>query len=189
MGASMLLEETEVRVRGMNARAKRLAKHQPEHPSPNTTYFADRGTVLDAPIEVVWDFMEKDEEFHPKAHAATLRNLENKELSEVTSLIRCEVRWEGRWRRMVTRFTSIRPAVRINEELEGPYAGSKMVFLYSPRGRRTAVDVLCYMHSSELSPKEIKRVTMRTLAKANTEDAPWMRRFARKHPLVKGPRS
>jgi hypothetical protein len=146
------------------------------------TYFEDRGTVLDAPLEVVWDFIEKDEEFHPKAHSGSLRNFEEKKLSEVTGLIHCEVRWGGRWRKMVTRFTSIRPAVRINEELEGPYAGSKFVLLYFPQGKRTVVDILRYMHSSELSPEEIKRGTLRTFANSHAEDLPYLRRFARKYP-------
>jgi hypothetical protein len=175
--------------RGRNARAQRSAKTPRERPSPSMTYFEDRGTVLDAPLGVVWDFIEKDEEFHPKAHAATLRNFEAKDLSEVTQLIHCEVLWGGHWRKMVTRFTSIRPAVRINEELEGPYAGSKFVLLYSPQGRKTAVDILCYMHSTERSPKEIKRETLRTFAKSHAEDLPYLRRFARKHPAGLGPRS
>jgi hypothetical protein len=170
--------------RGRNARAQHRSNTPREHPSTSLTYFEDRGTVLDAPLEVVWDFLEKDEEFHPKAHAATLRNLVVQHLSEVTSLIRCEVRWGGRWRKMVTRFTSIRPVLRINEELEGPYAGSKFVLLYSPVGRRTAVDVRCFMHSSELSPKEIERETLRTFATSHAEDLPYLRRFARKHGAV-----
>ncbi len=159
--------------------AKHLAKAQRERPSPSMTYFEDRGAVLDAPLEVVWDYIEKDEEFHPKAHRASLRNLESRDLSEVTSLINCEVRWGSRWRKMVTRLTSIRPALRVNEELEGRYAGSKMVFLYTPRGAKTVVDVLCYMRSSELTPEEMKRVTMGTLAKTHSEDAPFLRRFAK----------
>jgi hypothetical protein len=183
-------EETDRRsARGENAPRKHPAKTPRDRPSPSMTYFEDRGTVLDAPLEVVWDFMEKDEEFHPKAHAGTLRNYEAKDLSEVTSLRTCEVRWGGHWRKMVSRFTSIRPAVRINEWLEGPYAGSKFVLLYSPQGRRTAVDILCYMHSSELSPKEIRRETMRTFAKSHVEDLPYLRRFALKHPDGLGPRS
>ena len=153
------------------------------------TYFEDRGSVFDAPIDTVWDYIEKDQESHLKAHGTSLRNFEAKDLSEVTSLISCEVRWGGRWRKMVSRNTSIRPAVTINEELEGPYAGSKMVSLYYPQGRRTAIDVLCYMQSSELSPKEIKRETMRTLAKTFMEDAPFVRRLARNHPTVLVPRS
>jgi hypothetical protein len=175
--------------RGKNARAQHPTKTRREHPSPTMTYVEDRGTVLDAPLEVVWDFLQKDEEFHPKAHATTLRNVKWKDLSEVTGIIRCEVDDGDGWRKMVARLTTIRPAVRVVEELEGPYAGSKMVFLYSPRGRKTAVDVLCYMRSSELSPQEIKRKQLRTFASAHAEDVPYLRRFARKHPLVQGPRS
>lgn len=89
---------------------------------------------------------------------------------------------------MVSRLTEIRPAVRIDEELEGPFAGSTKVFLYSPRGRKTYVDVLCYMRSSELSPKEIERVTRRDLAENHAEDEPFLRRFARKHPASLGSR-
>jgi len=173
----------------MTLRGRPRAETKRGRPSPSTTYFEDRGTVLDAPLEVVWDFIEKDKEFHPKAHAASLRNVEVEEISDVTRLIRCEVRWGDRWRKMVTRFTSIRPAVRINEEIEGPYAGSKFVLLYSPRGRRTAVDVFCYMRSSELSPAEIRREVLSTFATAHREDLPYLRRFARKRPIHVVPRS
>jgi hypothetical protein len=175
--------------RGKHARSQHPARRSRELPSPGMTYVEDRGTVLDAPLEVVWDFLQKDEEFHPKAHATTLRNVKWKDLSEVTGIIRCEVDDGDGWRKMVARLTTIRPAVRIVEELEGPYAGSKMVFLYSPRGSKTAVDVLCYMRSSELSPQEIKRKQLRTFASAHAEDVPYLRRFARRHPQVRGPRS
>ena len=47
-------------------------------------YFEDRGTVLDAPIDVVWDFMVKDNEFHPMAHQNGLRNMKWKDLNEIT---------------------------------------------------------------------------------------------------------
>jgi hypothetical protein len=152
------------------------------------TFVEDQGTVLDAPLEVVWDFMQRDEEFHPKAHATTLRNFTSKRLSKVTILLRCEVRDAGPWRKMVARMTEIRPAVRIVEELEGPYAGSTTVHLYRPRGKKTVVDVLCYMHSTELSPAEIKRDRMRTFASSHAEDVPYLRRFARKYPAGLGPR-
>ncbi len=176
--------------RGPNALAKHSAKTQRELPSPSMTYFEDRGAVLDAPLEVVWDFMQKDEEFHPKAHAPTLRNFKARALSEVTTLIRFERRTSGgRWTKFASRLTEIRPAVRIKEDLEGPYAGSVTVHVYRPRGRKTSVDVLCYMRSSEFSPKEIRREWLRIFARAGAEDEPWLRRFARKHPAGLGPRS
>jgi hypothetical protein len=167
---------------GRNARAARIVKTPGDRPSPVLTYIEDRGTVYDVPLEVLWDFMKKDEEFHPRAHAATLRNMEVEELSEITSRIGYELQWRSRWRKMVSRLTEIRPAVRIDEELVGPFAGSKKVFLYSPRGSRTSVDVLCYMQSSELSPKEVERVTLDDLAKNHAEDEPYLRRFAKKYP-------
>ncbi|HTT73478.1 MAG TPA: hypothetical protein VMG99_04945 [Thermoplasmata archaeon] len=136
--------------------------------------------MLDAPLEVVWDFMKNDEEFHPQAHAATLRNLEVERLSELTHLIRCEMRVAGRWRTIVSRLTEIRPAVRIDEEIEGPFAGSKKVFLYSPRGDKTSLEVHCYMRSSEHSPGEIRRSVLRELATNHAEDVPYLRLFARK---------
>jgi hypothetical protein len=163
-----------------NVGSVRSAKSPRGRPSPDLTYFEDRGTLLDAPLEVVWDYLEKDEEFHPKAHVTSLRNFESQHLSELTSLIRCEVRWAGQWRKMVSRLTSIRPVMRINEELEGPYAGSKMAFSYSPRGSKTAIDVLCYMHSSEHSPRELRRQVLGDLARTHAEDEPFLHRFARK---------
>ena len=169
---------------------KKVTKTQREHSSPSLTYFEDRGTVLDAPLEVVWDFMQKDEEFHPKAHAPTLRNFKTKALSEVTNVIRFERRTSGgRWTKFVSRMTVMRPAVRVKEDLEGPYAGSVTVHVYRPRGRKTSVDILCYMRSSEFSPMEIKREWLKIFARAGAEDAPWLRRFARKHPAGIGPRS
>lgn len=176
----------------MNPREKGVESGRNRDPSkndPSVTYFEDRGGVFDAPLEVVWDYIEKDEEFHPKAHRTSLRDFQGKDLSEISSLNSCEVQWGGRWRRMVSRNTTVRPAVRINEELEGPYAGSKMVFLYSPRGQKTAVDVLCYMRSSELTPEEIRRDTLTNLAKTFDEDAPFVRRFARQRSALPTPPS
>ena len=140
-------------------------------------YFEDRGAVYDAPLDVVWDFWLKDETYHPKAHTSEVRNFRMKELSEVTTLLRYEAREAGKWRRRACRMTVIRPAVRVQEDLEGPYAGSIKVYVYTPRGSRTAVDVLCWMKSTELTPKQIEVETRRTFANAFREDLPWFRKY------------
>ncbi len=167
---------------------KTPAEHPSETPgkalSPRVTYVEDRGAVYDAPLEVVWDFMEKDEKFHPRAHTSEVRNFEERALSEVTTLLSYERRKGGRWEKMVCRMTAIRPAVRIQEDLDGPYAGSKTVFLYTPQGNRTVVDVFGYGQSSELTPAEIKRDRKETWANAYAEDLPYFRRFANQHPSV-----
>jgi len=152
------------------------------------TYVEDRGAVYDAPLEVVWDFMEKDETFHPKAHTAAVRNFEEKALSEITTILSYERRIGGRWEKMVCRMTAVRPAVRIQEDLDGPWAGSRTVFLYTPLGERTVVDVFGYVQSSELTPAEIKRDRKKTWANAYSEDLPYFRRFAKQHPSVQAKR-
>jgi hypothetical protein len=166
----------------MKAPAKRHAKSGGKAPSPKLTYVEDRGAVYDAPLDVVWDFMEKDETFHPKAHTSAVRNFEERAVSEVTILLSYERRKGDRWEKTVCRMTTLRPAVRIQEDLDGPFAGSKTVFLYTPQGGRTVVDVFGYVQSSELTPAEIRRDRKKTWAKAYSEDLPYFRRFARQHP-------
>jgi hypothetical protein len=172
----------------VKAAAKPPTKTGGKAPSPTVTYVEDRGAVYDAPLEVVWDFMENDETFHPKAHTAAVRNFEEKAVSEVTILLSYERRNGDKWEKTVCRMTTLRPAVRIQEDLDGPFAGSKTVFLYTPQGDRTVVDVFGYVQSSELTPEEIKRDRKRTWAKAYTEDLPYFRRFAKQHPSVQAER-
>jgi hypothetical protein len=136
-------------------------------------YFEDRGSILDAPIDVVWDFMLTDNEFHNKAHHVSLRNMKWKDTSEITGAGTCEVMRGGRWSKMKFRVTSIRPFVRISEEFGGPYDGQKLVFLYTPKGKRTGIDVFV------ITPKTFAKETRDTLANAHEEDIPALRAFAR----------
>lgn len=140
-------------------------------------YFEDRGSVLNAPIDVVWDYIMKDNEYHPKAHRNSLRNLKWKDLSEITGEGTCEVMRGGKWSKMKFRLTSISPFVRIVEEYAGRYAGQKMVFLYTPKGKRTAIDVFV------LTPKDVAEETRRTLANAHEEDIPMVRAYLRSRKL------
>jgi hypothetical protein len=146
-------------------------------PGGPETYVEDRGAVYDAPLEVVWDFMEKDETFHPKAHAADVRNFESKKLSAVTSLISYEEKIGPVWEKRLCRMTTIRPAARIQEDLVGPYAGSTTVFFYRPQGNRTVVDVFGYARCPGLTAKQVKRERKETWSNAYSEDLPFFRRF------------
>jgi hypothetical protein len=137
-------------------------------------YFEDRGSVLDAPIDVVWDYILNDHEYHPKAHHASLRDLKWNNMNEITSIATCEVVRGGKWSQMKARITTIAPLARITEELEGPYAGQKMVYLYTPEENKTRIDVFGF------TPKEVERETKQTLAKAFKEDVPMLRKFAGK---------
>jgi len=143
--------------------------------SKKLVFFTDRGGVFDAPLDVVWDYILHDEEFHPRAHRDSLRKFKVKKLSEVTDLASCEVFRGGRWTKMTARSTTIPPLARIHEELKGPYAGTKMILLYTPKGKRTGIDVF------GLIPKELEKENRRTLAKTFREDTPMVRAFAKQH--------
>jgi hypothetical protein len=96
-----------------------------------------------------------------------------KALSEITGEGTCEVVRGGRWTKMRFRLTSIPPFVRVVEEFAGRYAGLKMVFLYTPKGKRTAIDVFV------LAPRGVAEETRRTLAQAHEEDVPMLRAYSR----------
>ncbi len=133
--------------------------------------FEDRGSVLDAPRDVLWEFMTTRNEFHSKAHRSGLRKFRWKLLNEITGEGTCEVVRGGKWTRMRFRMTSIRPFVRIVEEF-GSHE-QKMVFVYTPKGERTAVDVFVQTR------KDHADETRRTLAQAHEEDVPALREFMR----------
>ena len=161
---------------------RRKAKRKPDESGRSASelvYFEDRGTVYDGPLDVVWDFIMKDETFHPQAHTGVVRNFKSKALSDVTEVLSWETLEGRKWHARSARFTTIRPALRIQEDLDGPYAGSTKVFVYSPRGPRTVVDVLCYMRSPKLTPRQIEVDFRKTLAGAYREDVPWFRKYVR----------
>jgi hypothetical protein len=138
-------------------------------------YFEDRETVLDAPMNLVWDFIMKDSEFHPKAHRGSLRKMKWKDVNDITGEGECEVMRGGKWRKMKFRVTTIPPLVRVVEEFGGRYAGQKFVLLYTPRGRnKTAVDVFVYTR------RALAKEMMETFAVSHEEDVPMLREFARK---------
>jgi hypothetical protein len=126
---------------------------------------------------VVWDFWLKDDTYHPHAHTSKVRNFRTKELSELTTRINYEELVAGKWVKRSCRMTTVPPAVRVQEDLKGPDAGSIKVYVYSPRGSNTAVDVLCWMRSSKLTPKQTERQTLKVFASAFREDLPWFRKY------------
>jgi len=147
--------------------------------SPPLVYVEDRGGIYDAPLDMVWDFFLKDETYHPKAHRSTVRNFQERKLSDVSVFLSWEARAGRRWVKRACRMTTIPPAVRVQEELNGPEAGSIKVYLYSPSGSRTRVDVLAYMTPRKLTRKQIRSQTRRVFANAYREDLPWFRKYVR----------
>ncbi len=141
--------------------------------SKELVYFEDRGSVLDAPMDIVWDYIMTDNDYHSKAHHTSLRNMKWKDVSEITGEGTCEVMRGGRWSKMRFRATNIPPFIRITEEFGGRYDGQKMVILYTPKGKKTGIDVYV------LTPRETVAEMRKSLADTHNEDAPMLRAFAR----------
>ena len=154
-------------------------KTKPKGATTTRVYVEDRGAIYDAPIDVVWDFFLRDQTYHPRAHGGTVRRFRETRLSEVTTLLRYEAREGGRWVKRACRMTTVPPAVRVQEDLRGPEAGSIKVYLYSPKGAKTRVDVLAYMRRDERSPKRLRADTRRGFADAYREDLPWFTKYVR----------
>ncbi len=117
--------------------------------------------------------MLKDNDYHSKANHTSLRHMKWKYLSEITGEGTCEVVRGGRWTKMRFRLTTIPP---LSVSMKNPlrrYAGLKMVFLYTPKGKRTTVDVFV------LAPRNVAEEQRRTLAQAHEEDVPMVRALSR----------
>lgn len=140
---------------------------------------ADVGTVLDAPIDVVWDYIMRDSEFHPQAHRGVLKNFKWEKLDDKTVMTSCDVFRAGRWMRLKARSTTVEPYVRFNEELTGPYAGTTFILLYRPRGNKTAVDVFGELVSETLSPGDLEREWMQILSETLDQDAPFLAKYVK----------
>ena len=132
-------------------------------------YFEDTGTVIDAPVWFVWDYLES--EHHGPAHSRSARNFEVRETVGTTTLISAERYLNGRWSKFVSRSSDFAPFCVCNEEVEGDFAGTKFVLLYRPKGSQTCVDVYGDIQSAVFAPDEAKTTFLRLLENAYLDDA------------------
>ncbi len=143
-------------------------------------YIEDRGARFDAPIDVVWEYIFGGEG-HDASHKTT-RHGQMKALAQDPFVLRyaAERRYGNRWVPEVMRITFFPPVATVQEWLRGPLAGSKWTYVYLPRGRRTQVDACGEFRSKTLSAARLRRVATEFLANEFAEDAPAVRRLARK---------
>jgi hypothetical protein len=140
-------------------------------------YLQDEGGVFDAPIDVVWKYIFGGGE-HDKVHTST-RNSEFKNVSDCTILYTAERNYGGTWKRETMRISFFPPVAMVQELLEGPLAGSKWVYLYTAKGRKTGIDVYGEFKAKHLPAARVKKVALAFLASEFSEDAPAVRRMAR----------
>jgi hypothetical protein len=131
----------------------------------------DEGSYFDASIQTIWRYMNNGDQ-HGQNHKNS-RNRQVKPVGEHSMEVSMERNWMGNWVKVVSRVTVLPPLGVITEMLDGPFAGSKMMTIYSPDGiARTRVDVYGEFLSPQLPPEQIEGAVRKFLEESYVEDAP-----------------
>lgn len=140
-------------------------------------YFRQEGTIYDVPLDVLWEFL--DWEGHGQAHEKSGRNFAILDRTPRGTLVTYETFRGGEWRKVTAWSLDIPPLGRFVEEVEGLYAGTQLVFLYTPMGRRTRLDIVARFVSADLDAEALERQMADSIDAAGVEDEPYLERFAR----------
>jgi hypothetical protein len=136
-------------------------------------YVADEGSEFDAPIEVVWKYILGGEN-HDTQHKTT-RNPKFEGVSDITMIYSAERNFRGKWAPDRMRISTFAPVSVVIEWLDGVLAGSKLVYVYSPRGTKTGIDVYGEFTSKTLAPAEVEAAAREWLESEFRDDAPALR--------------
>lgn len=139
-------------------------------------YVRDEGATLDAPVDVVWQYMSSGAA-HMQAHKL-IRNRTTQPAGENAIRVTMDRNWNGQWVKVVSRMTILPPLGIAQEFLEGPFAGSKAMMVYSPEGNKTRVDVYGDFVSPTIPEKDVETAALRWLAETYDEDAPVIQALA-----------
>lgn len=133
-------------------------------------YLEDEGSEFDAPTDFVWKYIFGGGA-HDSAHKTT-RNPKFKKVSDITIEYGSERLLRGKWAPDRMRITMVEPISVTTEWLDGVLAGSKFVYVYSPRGEKTRIDVYGEFTSPTLGPEEIEAAAREFLESEFRDDAP-----------------
>lgn len=136
-------------------------------------YLKDEGGIFDAPIDFVWKYIYGGAE-HDSAHKTT-RNPTFAKVSEITFLYGSERFLRGKWAPDKFRISMFPPVSVVTEWVEGVLAGSTFVYLYSPQGDKTRIDVYGEFTSKTIPPAEVEAAAREFLETEFAADAPVVR--------------
>jgi hypothetical protein len=156
------------------ATAKQVSTRDPTG-VPSVVHFRQEGTMYDVPIDVLWEFMMW--EGHGVVHEKSVRNMTVLEETPNGVLYTCETLRGGDWRKITGRVLDFRPLGRVVQEIDGPYKGTQMVFLYTPLEGKTRLDIIARFVSDELDPETLERHMVDSIEFAGVEDDPYLRSF------------
>lgn len=141
-------------------------------------YLKDEGSEFEAPIDFVWKYIFGGEG-HDSSHKTT-RNPTFKKVSDITIEYGSERLLRGKWAPDRLRITMVEPISVATEWLEGALAGSKFVYVYSPHGAKTRIDVYGEFTSKSLPPEEVEAAAREFLESEFNADAPVIKAEYRK---------
>lgn len=141
-------------------------------------HLKDEGSVFDAPIEVVWKYLQSEQD-HGPSHKGR-RNFSRKELGPGAVELSWEQEIDGKWVKSANRLTFLPPVGFSVEPLEGPLAGSKFINYYTPRGNKTEVTVVGEYTSKVIPAAQLEQAVLTNNEKVFKEDTEGLRAFTAK---------
>jgi hypothetical protein len=141
-------------------------------------WIEDKGSTFDAPIDFVWKYIFGGGD-HDSAHTTT-RKPKFAKVSDITILYGSERYLRGKWAPDQMRISMFPPVTVVTEWLKGVLAGSKLVYLYTPKGNKTRIDVYGEFTSETLSAKAVEAAAREFLESEFAADAPAIRAAYRK---------
>lgn len=136
-------------------------------------YVKDEGSVFDAPIDFVWKYIFGGED-HDSSHKTTRKPTFEK-YSDITLLYASERLLRGKWMPDKLRISMFPPVSVVTEWLEGALEGSKLVYVYSPEGDQTRIDVYGEFTSKTIPAAEVEAAAREFLDREFADDAPVVR--------------
>jgi hypothetical protein len=138
-------------------------------------YLRDEGSVFDAPVNVVWEYLQSDTD-HGTSHKGR-RNFKRKQVNENTVQLDWEQDVEGKWIPMSNKLTFHPPIGFFVEPMAGPMAGSKFFNYYIPKGDQTEVVVVGEWNSSVIPSAQLEQAVRANLEKIYKEDSEGLKAF------------
>jgi hypothetical protein len=131
-------------------------------------HIEDLGSEFDAPIDVVWKFLESGDD-HGVSHK-NRRNIKGAPEGESGMRISWEQNMQGSWVKVENRVTMFPPVAMMIHSVEGPLAGSKFLFYYAPKGQKTGVSAVGDFQSKVIPPAQLHQAVLTSLEEAFNED-------------------
>ena len=142
-------------------------------------HIEDLGSQFDAPIDLVWKFLESPAD-HGTSHTDR-RNVQGEPAGENQMKVSWEQEVQGKWVKVENHVTMFPPVAMLVHSKAGPLAGSKFLMYYKPNGEKTGVNVVGEFRSEMIPPAQLEPMVLQSLAHAYDEDNASLKRMAGKH--------